>query len=144
MAKSDPWASPPWSTERPKRSTADALQQCHIALFRRICAERVLDADIKGYFDHLSHEWLLQHIPMDKHPLQQWLKCGYIDRQVYYHTDDGTPQGGIISPLLANKALDGLEAAIEAAMPKSGSRVNVIRYADDIVITGASRELLEQ
>ncbi|QIL89610.1 group II intron reverse transcriptase/maturase [Microbulbifer sp. SH-1] len=129
---------------RPKRSTADALQQCYIALSRRTCAEWVLDADIKGCFDHLSHEWLLAHIPMDKHLLQQWLKCGYIDRQVYYQTDEGTPQGGIISPLLANMALDGLEAAIEAAVPKSGSRVNIVRYADDIVITGASRELLEQ
>lgn len=129
---------------RPKRATGDALQQCFKALCRRNSARWVLDADIKGCFDHLSHDWLLQHIPMDKHRLRQWLKCGFIDRHIYHHTENGTPQGGIISPLLANMALDGLEATITAAVPKNGSCVNVIRYADDIVITGASRDLLHQ
>ena len=95
---------------RPKRSTADAVQQCFIALVGRNAAEWVLEGDIKGCFDHISHDWMLRHVRMDKRILQKWLKSGYVDNRTLYPTDEGTPQGGIISPTLANLTLDGLEA----------------------------------
>ena len=69
----------------------------------------MLEGDIKSCFDKISHEWLLAHVPMDKAILNKWLKSGYMEEQVLYETEDGTPQGGIISPVLANLALDGLE-----------------------------------
>ena len=71
--------------------------------------------------------------------------AGYIESQVFHHTEEGTPQGGIASPLLANLCLDGLEACV--GMNKTEKRkhkVNVIRYADDFIITGDSREWLEE
>ena len=113
----------------------------------------VLDADIKGCFDNISHEWLLANIPMDKYVLKQWLSCGIVKDGVYQTTTKGVPQGGPISPMLANMALDGLEDTVaEAAHVTahgftrqsvwghySKSGVHVIRYADDFVIT-AKRE----
>ena len=128
---------------RPKRSGADAMGQCFIVLAKRRSPVWVLDADIKACFDRLSHDWLLEHIPMDKRMLRSWLQAGVIDEQVFYETEQGTPQGGIISPAIANMALDGLEAAVAAAVPRRGANVNMVRYADDFVITGASKEVLE-
>ncbi|MCP4902367.1 MAG: group II intron reverse transcriptase/maturase [bacterium] len=129
---------------RQRRSTADALGQVFIALAKSYSAEWVLDADIKGCFDQISHSWLIENIPMDTVVLRAWLKAGYIDRHMFHHTDTGTPQGGIISPILANMALDGLEDTIRQAVPKRGAKVNLIRYADDFVITGVSRKLIEE
>ena len=71
--------------------------------------------------DKISHSWLLSHIPMDKTILNTWLKAGYMDKSVLYPTEDGTPQGGIISPVLANMALDGLERILKK-YPHSGRR----------------------
>jgi RNA-directed DNA polymerase len=110
----------------------------------------ILEGDIKSCFDRISHEWLLSHVPMDKEILRKWLKSGYLEKQVFYETDDGTPQGGIISPVLANLALDGLEKGLrEKYPPKKRLRgeylcVNVVRYADDFVVTGRTKELLER
>ena len=128
---------------RPKRSSADAIGQCFITLAKRRSPRWVLDADIKACFDRLSHDWLLAHIPMDKHLLRLWLQAGVIDKQIFYDTEQGTPQGGIISPTLANMALNGLEQAVARAVPRRGANVNMVRYADDFVITGASKEVLE-
>lgn len=127
---------------RKYRSTADALGQLFIVLARSSSPQWVLDADIKACFDRISHDWLLKNIIIDSKVLRSWLKAGYIDRHVFYHTTEGTPQGGIISPILANMTLDGLEAALRKAVPRSGAKVNMVRYADDFVITGSSRELL--
>jgi RNA-directed DNA polymerase len=69
---------------------------------------------------------------MDKLMLRKWLKAGYFEEGKLYPTEAGTPQGGIASPILANFALDGLEAAVKAVSPR-GTKVNVIRYADDCV-----------
>ena len=88
---------------------------------------------------------------MDKTILKTWLKAGYMDKSVLYPTDDGTPQGGIISPVLANMALDGLERILRKKYPHSGQKalkgmnkqVNLVRYADDFIITGISKEILE-
>ena len=133
---------------RPERSTADAIEQCHNALSARHSAQWVLEGDIKGCFDHISHDWMLRHIPTDKQVLQKWLKCGYVENRVLFPTEAGTPQGGIISPTLANMALDGLEKRLAERFPKRSGKgpyhkVNLIRYADDFIITGDSKEQLE-
>jgi RNA-directed DNA polymerase len=80
---------------------------------------------------------------MDKSILRQWLKAGYIDKNVFHQTEDGTPQGGIASPTLANIALDGLEKALKA-ISKQSDKINFVRYADDFICTAATREILEQ
>jgi len=85
---------------------------------------------------------MLQNILMDKGILKAWLKAGYVDKGKLYPTKAGTPQGGIASPVLANMTLDGLETAIKTAVPQ-GSKVNVIRYADDFIVTGKSRQILQ-
>ena len=129
---------------RPRRSTADALGQVFIALAKSYSAQWVLDADIKACFDQISHQWLLSNIPMDTTVLRAWLKAGYIDRDAFHPTESGTPQGGIISPILANMTLDGLQAAIRRTLPPREAKVNLVRYADDFVITAATRELLSE
>ena len=89
---------------RKERSTADAIEQCFAALSRKNSAQWILEGDIKACFDRISHEWLLQHIPMDKTILRKWLKAGVLEDGVFAPTEAGTPQGGTISPLLANIA----------------------------------------
>jgi RNA-directed DNA polymerase len=136
---------------RQRRSCADAIGQCFLAL-RRANAQWVLEGDIKSCFDKISHDWLLAHVLMDRVILQKWLKSGYMEKHVLHESTDGTPQGGIISPALANSALDGLERLLQDKYP-AGKRlkslggekpyVHLIRYADDFVITSKSKELLE-
>lgn len=134
---------------RPERSTADAIEQCFINLAKKHSAQWVMEGDIKACFDTISHEWLLANIPMDKAILSKWLKAGYMENGKLFQTKEGTPQGGIISPVLANMALDGLEKVLNEKFPKRKGpnypepKVNLIRYADDFVITGRSKELLE-
>ena len=136
---------------RTHRAPADAIEQCFIVLAKKASPQWLLEGDIRACFDELSHEWLLTHIPMDKGILRKWLKAGYMEGNVLHPTEAGTPQGGIASPVIANLALDGLEACLRAAFPRyvwqGGQRtcpkVNLIRLADDFVITGATRDLLE-
>jgi RNA-directed DNA polymerase len=127
---------------RPKRSVADAIEQCFTVLSQKHSAQWILEGDIKACFDRISHSWLQDHILMDQCILGKWLAAGYMEKGVVYPTEEGTPQGGIASPTLANRTLDGLEAAALAAAP-SRQKVHVIRYADDFIITGASKEVLE-
>src|SRR5579885_2033238 len=84
---------------RKERSCADALEQCFLALARPGCAQWILEGDIKSCFDRISHEWLLANVPMDKVILRLWLKAGYMDKHAFYVTEEGTPQGGICSPV---------------------------------------------
>lgn len=127
---------------RRERNAQDAIEQCYIVFARRSSAEWILEADIKSCFDKISHKWLLDNIPMDKKVLQSWLKVGHIYRGTLYMDRAGTPQGGVISPVLANMALDGLEATIKQACPRR-SKVNYIRYADDFVVTAATPEIIQ-
>jgi RNA-directed DNA polymerase len=129
---------------REGRGCADAIGQCFNALAKSYAAQWVLEADIRSCFDRISHAWLLAHVPMDKRILRRWLRAGYMEQQQWYPTAEGTPQGGIISPLLANLTLDGLEAAVRSVVRKRGDQVNLIRYADDFIVTARTRELLEQ
>lgn len=134
---------------RPQRSTADAIEQCFVNFSRKFSAEWVLEGDIKGCFDNISHDWLLDHVPLDKQVLRKWLRCGYMESGHLQSTEAGTPQGGIISPVLANLALDGLETVLETHFGKKNTKasyktkVNYVRYADDFVISGISKSLLQ-
>jgi len=132
------------------RCTQDAAVQCAATMARKDRAQWVLEGDIKGCFDNISHEWIERHIPMDKEILHKFLKCGYIDTGRLFPTKAGTPQGGTISPTIANMVLDGLETMLNKAFhprhvngAKVNHKVNFIRYADDFIVTGDSRELLE-
>jgi RNA-directed DNA polymerase len=134
---------------RINRSTADAMSQIFVAMSHKGSAQWVLEADIKGCFDHINHEWLVNHVPMDSEILRKWLKAGLIYEGQLQATEAGTPQGGIISPTLANVTLNGLERELIAHLgAKFGIKkakklkVNVVRYADDFVITGDSKETL--
>ncbi|MNS36495.1 Group II intron-encoded protein LtrA [compost metagenome] len=131
---------------RIERSTADAMGQLFVCLSKKVSAQWILEADIQGCFDHINHDWMLAHVPMDKAILRKWLKAGVIHKGQLQATDAGTPQGGIISPTLANMALDGLETQLKQYLGVTRARklkINVVRYADDFVITGNSKEVLE-
>lgn len=137
---------------RPMRSTADAIEQCFKLLSRKSAPAWVLEGDIVSCFDQISHEWLLANVPTDKAILRGWLKAGYVEKRTWFATDEGTPQGGVISPAFANLALDGLERALQRTFARKGlgpgrgkynPKVNLVRYADDFIITGTSREVLE-
>lgn len=127
------------------RSCRDAIAQLFALLARKFSARWILEADIEGCFDKISHSWLLRFIPMKRHILRQWLKAGYEENGRPFPTEEGTPQGGIASPVLANMTLDGLEAAIRNALPRNQRRqakVHLVRFADDFVVPAASKELL--
>jgi RNA-directed DNA polymerase len=131
---------------REKRSTADAIGQCFVCLGQKRSATAIWEADIRGCFDNISHEWLLENIPMEKGILRQWLKAGYIDRNVFYETQEGAPQGSPISPVLANLTLDGLEATVNGHYPSGVKRqrqLHMVRFADDFVAFARSRGPLE-
>jgi RNA-directed DNA polymerase len=132
---------------RSQRSCADALDQCHKILRKNHSALWILEGDIKACFDRISHGWLLTHICMDKVILRQWLQAGYMEKDVFFATTEGTPQGGIASPALANAALDGLETLLRERFgatrtQRTRNKVHLVRYADDFVITGTSKGLL--
>ena len=132
---------------RKGRSTTDAIVQLHNVLGRKASAKFVLEGDIKGCFDNINHDWLLSNVCMDKRLLRKWLKAGFLEKGNLFPTMAGTPQGGIISPVLANIALDGLQAQLDSLFTTvrqaREAKVHLVRYADDFVITGSSTELLE-
>lgn len=136
---------------RQLRSAADAIEQCFGMLAKASSAKWVLEGDIKSCFDRISHDWILAHVPMDKAILRKWLKAGFLEDGILHPTDEGTPQGGICSPVIANMVLDGLEARLRETFPTNAKRggkfysakVNLIRYADDFVVTGRSKEQLD-
>lgn len=141
---------------RKHRCTHDAIEQCHIVLSRSVAPEWVLEGDIKGCFDHISHDWLINNIPMDKEMLRKWLKCGYVFNDELFPTEEGTPQGGIISPTLANMTLDGLQSLVQKAVKPYWqpvptaygrkwieSKINLARYADDFIVTAKDKETIE-
>ena len=128
---------------REGRSCADAVQAGFNALAKPNSATWILEADITGCYDNIKTEWMMSNIPIDKQVLHKWLNAGYVENGRLYPARKGTPQGGIISPMLANMTLDGLEKAVHNAVPRR-VRVNFIRYADDFIITGKSKRLLEE
>ncbi|WP_312626761.1 group II intron reverse transcriptase/maturase [Scandinavium sp.] len=135
---------------RPMRSTADAIEALFNNLAKKHSAKWVLEGDIKGCFDNISHDWLLANIPLDKQVLRKWLNAGFMENNLFNSTNSGTPQGSPISPVLANMALDGLEGRLREAFGgysnyyRNMYKINIVRYADDFVITGISSELLSE
>ncbi|BAI94168.1 group II intron reverse transcriptase [Limnospira platensis] len=132
---------------RPGRSAQDAIARIYSSINKG--EYYVLDADIAKCFDRINHDYLLSkiHCPSClKRDLKQWLKAGVLDNGVFEDTESGTPQGGVISPLLANIALDGMIRFIETMYPKKANRAQatVIRYADDFVVISPSLEIIEQ
>lgn len=147
---------------RPGRSAQDAVSQCWSCLKSDRPNYWVLDADIKGAFDNINHDVLLQvigEVP-GKALIKQWLRAGYLEGNQLHPTEQGTPQGGIISPLLLNIALHGMETLLSSYRRKAyytirtgkyqGKRVQhtqpryrLIRYADDFVVVAATREEIE-
>ena len=120
---------------RPGRSAQDAIGRVYQLSLPTRRKKWVVDADIEGAFDNIDHEHLLTAIgpAPGRELIRRWLQAGYVDRGVFHPTDAGTPQGGVISPLLANIALHGMEDAMSVAHNKrgeTGSNRAVVRYAD--------------
>ncbi|MGH7963803.1 MAG: group II intron reverse transcriptase/maturase [Candidatus Binatia bacterium] len=134
---------------RPGRGCHDAIGKIYNIARPNKRKKWVVDADIKGCFDNIDHRFLLDTIgPVPGRGLiKQWLKAGYVDKDAFYDTDTGTPQGGVISPLLANIALHGMEEAIGVKFNTDGQIRGpraVVRYADDFVVFCESKEDAEQ
>lgn len=125
---------------RPGRNTWDAIEGIHAALNQSTAGRNqyILDADIRSAFDHINHNFILQKIGQmpGRHLMQQWLRTGYVEYGKLYQTLEGTPQGGIISPLLCNIALDGLQEHL-------GKGYRYVRYADDFVVMTKTKEMIE-
>jgi len=127
------------------RSTQDACEQVFRCMSKEISAQWVLEGDIKGCFDNINHNWLLANISMDKSILKQFLKAGFVYNRHLFPTERGTPQGGVISPILANSTLDGITAIIDDKYHQRNNnrnpkKVNFVRYADDFIVTADSEE----
>lgn len=127
------------------RSTHDAIEQCFTDLNKGKSPQWILEGDIKGCFDHISHEWLMENIPMETQVLQKWLKCGYVDTKQLFPTEEGTPQGGAISPTLMNMTLDGLERLLKERLPtrkkvNGKTHFNKIEYA----AAGMTKEAIQK
>lgn len=140
---------------RKGRCCQDACEYIFTNLAKSNSAEWVLEGDIKGCFDHISHEWMIANIPMDKSVLKQFLKAGFVFERELFPTEEGTPQGGVISPILANMALDGMQKALydrfhtnrlgkDDIRFKNAHKMNFIRYADDFIVTAATKEIAEE
>ncbi|MEG5238805.1 group II intron reverse transcriptase/maturase [Microcoleus sp. AT9b-C3] len=124
---------------RPGRSCQDAIEQ-GFNLFSR-WHKWVLEADIKGFFDNIAHESILTmmgNFP-NRELIKGWLKAGFVFQGKFEPTEQGTPQGGVISPLLANIGLHDLEKFIKTI----NSKLGVVRYADDFIVTARDKESLE-
>lgn len=137
----------------PKRSTHDAIR----SIFNRINGgskkKWIFEGDFKGCFDHLNHNWILKQLANfpGSQLIERWLQMGYMERNAFSETQEGTPQGGIISPLLANVALHGMEEALGITYKKNykanrsyiihpACKIAFVRYADDFVVLAETKE----
>ena len=139
---------------RPGRSCHDAIASIFNSI--KFKPKFVLDADIAKCFDKINHHTLLKKLntyPKLRRQIKAWLKAGVVDSKVLFPTEEGTPQGGVISPLLANIALHGMEEILKeyaSKLPGKGSKANkaqaisIIRYADDFVILHENLTVIEQ
>lgn len=142
---------------RPGRSCHDAIEAIFMGI--RLQPKYVLDADIAQCFDKINHLALLEKLNISatlRRQIKAWLKAGVIDGHTFHRTPEGTPQGGVISPLLANIALHGLEEQIkvqilpylptgaDASARTKLRSLSIIRYADDFVIMHKNIEVINQ
>jgi RNA-directed DNA polymerase len=138
---------------RPARSCQDAIRQIKLTIQTK--AKYVLDADIAKCFDRINHKRLLQKLGVKgqlRQQIRSWLKSGVIDKNVFAKTEQGTPQGGVVSPLLANVALHGMEEGLKdfvEKIPVQGIRgknkrraLGFIRYADDFVLIHRDKNIV--
>ncbi len=128
---------------RPKRSCQDAIGQCFILLSRKVSPVWIYEGDIRACFDSICHEWLVNNIPMDKKILRKFLKAEFMENGNLFPTESGVPQGGSVSPIIALMALSGLEKRLNKAFGE-GTKVHFVSYADDFIVTGATKEALEE
>ncbi len=137
------------------RSAQDACEKTFSNLCHKCSPEWILEGDIKGCFDNINQQWLIENILMNKSILKQFLKAGYVYDHMLFQTDAGTPQGGIISPILANLTLDGIEELLNDKYHtgKNGTisqgqaskhKVNYLRYADDFIVTAKTEEIAKE
>ena len=130
---------------RPGRSGHDAIEAIYLSIKSK--SKFVMDADIKGCFDNINQEALVRKLatyPYMRSLIKGWLKAGVVDRGVFDETKAGTPKGGVISPLLANIALHGMEEACKNIKKKGKEKPILIRYADDYVLFHSNRKILEE
>jgi RNA-directed DNA polymerase len=134
---------------RPGYSAHDAIDMIYRNIDR--APKWVLDADIKGCFDNIDQKFLLNQFDDGTIPrklIKQWLKSGVMEDRTYYNSRHGTPQGGVISPLLANIALDGMEKYLKGQIKSQYNKttadsLRVIRYADDFIVIHANKRIIE-
>lgn len=141
---------------RPGRGCHDAIERIFNLASAKGNRRWVLDADIKGAFDNIDHDKLLDLIGNfpAREMIRSWLKAGYMEESVFHDTDSGTPQGGVISPLLANIAFHGMEEALAIRYRKYNNRsyaaelhprsLGLVRYADDFVVFCHTHDKAEQ
>jgi RNA-directed DNA polymerase len=130
---------------RPGRSCHDAIGRIYLHARPLSKKQVIVDADIAGAFDNIAHQPLLVAIGgfPARELIKQWLKAGCMDKETFIPTETGTPQGGVISPLLLNVALHGMEEMLGIRYKKNGdsqSKRAIVRYADDFVIFCESEE----
>jgi RNA-directed DNA polymerase len=130
---------------RPKRGCHDAIERIFTTLKGNSKKEWVFEGDFKACFDTLDHSFILKQIEgfPEAELIAKWLKAGFVDNTVFNVTEEGAPQGGIISPLLANVALHGMEATLGIKYNKRNNNCNkysLCRYADDFVIMCSTKE----
>jgi RNA-directed DNA polymerase len=152
---------PEWETRfetnsygfRPGRCTMDAIVALHATLAPAGASGWLLDADISGCFDNIGHNPLLARLPVFTTTIRRWLKAGTVELGTWKPTAAGAPQGGPLSPLLANIVLDGMERLFRAEDDQGryvrpsrrhgrDQGIGLIRYADDLVVTAPTREVL--
>lgn len=123
---------------RPGRSCHDAIEQCFRRLNSSTHDKWILDADVRAAFDTIDQSFVLNKLGQvpGKELIKQWLKAGYVEAEMFHDTEYGVQQGGVVSPVLANVALDGLQALL-------GSKFGYVRYADDFIVTARSKEQIE-
>jgi RNA-directed DNA polymerase len=132
---------------RPGRSAWDAVAAIYNGVIFK--PKWVLDTDVEKCYDRIDHAELLKKIntyPQLRRQLRAWLKAGVMDRGTFYPTEEGVPQGGTLSCLLANIALHGLEDAIKQAVAPTKQREDqplIVRYADDLIVMHPKREVVE-
>lgn len=136
---------------KPYRSTKDAFAYLHTCISKKNAPLWIVEGDIKACFDEINHDWILKNVPMNKRVLEEFLKSGYVENYHLFPTEKGTPQGGTISPIIANMVLNGLENVIGRTfysradgnidkIHRNKHRIHYVRYADDFVITVDSPE----
>ena len=126
---------------RLNRSAPEAIRYLSDGLERPHSLPWILKADINQCFDMISHDWLLEHIPINRDILSQFLSCGYVEGWQFTHSGEGVMQGGYISPILANMALDGMEPLLYSRYSENEFRF--VRYADDYVVAAAQQKRLQ-